>query len=42
MYFVELRVKDRGLPREIQMLATYEDLQDMLSKVDIVDLSICD
>ena len=33
MYFVVLKVKDRGLPREIQMMATYEDLQDMLAKV---------
>lgn len=33
MYFVVLRVKDRGLPREVQMMASYEDLQDMLAKV---------
>jgi hypothetical protein len=33
MYFVVLKVKDRGLPREIQMMASYEDLQDMLAKV---------
>lgn len=33
MYFVVLRVRDRGLPREVQMMASYEDLQDMLAKV---------
>lgn len=38
MYFVVLKVKDRGLPREIQMMASSEDLQDMLAKVTVLNL----
>jgi hypothetical protein len=33
VFFVAVKVKDRGLYREIKMFASLEELQDMLSKV---------
>lgn len=33
MFFVSLKIKDRGVVREINMIASIEELQDMLSKV---------
>ena len=33
MFFVSLKVKDRGVVREINMIASIEELQDLLSKV---------
>jgi hypothetical protein len=33
MFFVSLQVKDRGLIHNIDMIASREELQDMLSKV---------
>lgn len=33
MFYVALRVKDRGVIRDINMMATMEELQDLLSKV---------
>ena len=33
MFFLSLRVKDRGLLRDIEMIASQEDLQDMLAGV---------
>ena len=33
LFFVTLTVKDRGLLRNIEMVATSEQLQDLLSKV---------
>ena len=33
LFFVSLKVKDRGLIRDVNMIATLEELQDMLSKV---------
>ena len=35
MFFVSLKVKDRGVVREINMIASIEELQDLLSKVSI-------
>jgi hypothetical protein len=32
MYFVTLRVKDRGIVRDIEMIASLEELQDMHSR----------
>jgi len=36
MFFVSLKVKDRGVVREINMIASIEELQDLLSKVRIL------
>ena len=36
MFFVSLKVKDRGVVREINMIASIEELQDLLSKVNIL------
>lgn len=33
MYLVALKVKDRGVLREVEMVASLEEMQDMLSKV---------
>lgn len=33
MFFVNLKLKDRGLIRDVEMLCTQEELEDMLSKV---------
>lgn len=33
MYFVSLKVNDRGLLRNIDMIASLEEMQDLLSKV---------
>jgi len=33
MFFLSLRVKDRGLLRDIEMIASQEDIQDMLAGV---------
>jgi hypothetical protein len=33
MYFVSLKVRDRGLLRNIDMLASLEEMQDLLSTV---------
>jgi len=33
VFFVSLKVKDRGVVREINMIASIEELQDLLSKV---------
>eukprot|EP01038_Epipyxis_sp_PR26KG_P009213 gene9213-12424_t len=33
MFFIALKVKDRGIIRDIDMIATLEELQDLLSKV---------
>ena len=35
MFFVSLKVKDRGVVREINVIASIEELQDLLSKVRI-------
>ena len=33
MYYVSLKVMDRGVVRDINMIASIEELQDLLSKV---------
>ncbi len=33
MFYISLKVKDRGVLREINMIASIEELQDLLSKV---------
>jgi hypothetical protein len=33
MFYIALRVKDRGVIRDINMIASMEELQDLLSKV---------
>jgi hypothetical protein len=33
MFYISLKVKDRGVMREINMIASIEELQDLLSKV---------
>lgn len=33
MFFISLQIKERGLIRYVDMIATQEELQDMLSKV---------
>lgn len=33
MFYISLKVKDRGLIKEINMIATIEELQDLLTKV---------
>ena len=33
LYFITLKVKDNGIIRDIEMLATLEELQHMLAKV---------
>jgi hypothetical protein len=35
MFFVALKVKDRGVLREVNMIASIEELQDLLSKVSM-------
>lgn len=35
MFYVSLKVKDRGVLKDINMIATIEELQDLLSKVTI-------
>ena len=35
MFFVSLKVKDRGVVREINMIASIEELQDLLAKVHL-------
>jgi hypothetical protein len=36
MFFVALKVKDRGVLSEVNMIASIEELQDLLSKVSMV------
>lgn len=33
MFFVALKVRDRGVLRDINMIASLEEMQDLLSKV---------
>lgn len=41
MYFVSLKVRDRGLLRTIEMVASIEELQDMLAKVCVSVIRWC-